>query len=330
MEFIVDNYIWFIVGGIILFMTLIGFIADKTNYIENQKNQDKKKKETIDKKKKEPISRSREKFSKEIGDGKNLVLTENDIVYPVELDRPAVAIEIPALEPVQEEPKDKKKKKKEKKKKHDKQQEFIEDLNLEGLSLNGEPVPEPTPAINDLGINNEVGTVSYNYNGANDGMDQLDPSLTAPLEDGVLHLDAYDSKPETPTVSDIPVSSTEISEPVLEPEMNAPKEIEPEIKIENAEVTENTPVDTPVPPVTEVSDVEQIVPDFPNVKADDLVEVPTLPDEMPTENGTEQPAQVNITEPSIAPKEENTVENVPEPTLDTLNQNQTDDDVWKF
>ncbi|MDD2519236.1 MAG: hypothetical protein PHG18_05060, partial [Bacilli bacterium] len=32
MEFIAENYIWFIVGGVVLLMALIGFIAEKTNF----------------------------------------------------------------------------------------------------------------------------------------------------------------------------------------------------------------------------------------------------------------------------------------------------------
>lgn len=32
MEFIADNYIWFIVGGIVLLMTFIGYIAEKTDF----------------------------------------------------------------------------------------------------------------------------------------------------------------------------------------------------------------------------------------------------------------------------------------------------------
>lgn len=32
MDFIAENYIWFIVGGVVLLMALIGFIAEKTNF----------------------------------------------------------------------------------------------------------------------------------------------------------------------------------------------------------------------------------------------------------------------------------------------------------
>lgn len=32
MDFIIDNYLWFVIGGIILLMIIIGFFAEKTNF----------------------------------------------------------------------------------------------------------------------------------------------------------------------------------------------------------------------------------------------------------------------------------------------------------
>ncbi len=32
MDFIMENYVWFIVGGVIILMAIIGFIADKTDF----------------------------------------------------------------------------------------------------------------------------------------------------------------------------------------------------------------------------------------------------------------------------------------------------------
>ena len=39
MEFIVDNLVWFIVGGVIVLMTIIGYFAEKTNF-GNKKNKE--------------------------------------------------------------------------------------------------------------------------------------------------------------------------------------------------------------------------------------------------------------------------------------------------
>ncbi len=85
MEIITEYYIWFIIGGIILFMTLIGYIADKSNYIEKQKNKNKEKKNSIIEQKQKHITKKSEQFIKSIGDGKNLVLEENEINYPVDV-----------------------------------------------------------------------------------------------------------------------------------------------------------------------------------------------------------------------------------------------------
>ncbi|MFV0250162.1 MAG: hypothetical protein ACK5HP_03925 [Bacilli bacterium] len=36
MEYILDNYIWFIIGGVILLMTIIGYFAEKTDFGKNK------------------------------------------------------------------------------------------------------------------------------------------------------------------------------------------------------------------------------------------------------------------------------------------------------
>ena len=87
MDFIIENYIWFLFGGIILLMTLIGYIADKSNYIEKQKQRDEKSKMQNEVKKKEHLTYGKKAFNKEIGKGENLVLEESLLTYPVEFDR---------------------------------------------------------------------------------------------------------------------------------------------------------------------------------------------------------------------------------------------------
>lgn len=51
MNFIIDNYLWFGIAGVILLMALIGFLAEKTNFIvgsgEKNKKPKKRKKETV-------------------------------------------------------------------------------------------------------------------------------------------------------------------------------------------------------------------------------------------------------------------------------------------
>lgn len=41
MEFIMENYIWFIIGGVVVLMTIIGYIADKTNFTKKEDNKQK-------------------------------------------------------------------------------------------------------------------------------------------------------------------------------------------------------------------------------------------------------------------------------------------------
>ena len=53
MEFITENYIWFIIAGIIILMTIIGYIADKTDF--GKKKPEKKKKEKEPKQKDEIV-----------------------------------------------------------------------------------------------------------------------------------------------------------------------------------------------------------------------------------------------------------------------------------
>ena len=47
MEFIMENYVWFAAGGIFLLMTLVGYIADKSNFVNKQKTKDKQKEKDL-------------------------------------------------------------------------------------------------------------------------------------------------------------------------------------------------------------------------------------------------------------------------------------------
>lgn len=59
-NFILDNYVWFIVVGVILFMALIGYIAEKTNFGRNQFEK-KVKREPKVKKKKDKKDKAKDK-----------------------------------------------------------------------------------------------------------------------------------------------------------------------------------------------------------------------------------------------------------------------------
>lgn len=106
MEFILDNYMWILGGCIVLLMTLIGYIADKSNYIEKQKERDNKSKEKNEVKKKNHLTYGKKAFNKEIGKGDNLVLEESLLTYPVEFDKELEEIVIPnnetEIEPIED------------------------------------------------------------------------------------------------------------------------------------------------------------------------------------------------------------------------------------
>lgn len=55
MEFVMDNYIWFIVGGIVILMAVIGYFADKSDFGRKKFNE-----EIIEKPKKEKKQRNKE------------------------------------------------------------------------------------------------------------------------------------------------------------------------------------------------------------------------------------------------------------------------------
>ena len=70
MEFIIDNYIWFIAGAIVLLMTLVGYVAERTDFGHRKVD------EVITKKK-----RKEERLKKDKEKLKNSSLKLNDVVY---------------------------------------------------------------------------------------------------------------------------------------------------------------------------------------------------------------------------------------------------------
>jgi len=61
MDFIVENYMWFIIGGIVILMAVVGYIADVTDFGRNRL--EKETKEKVENPKKEKVKR--EKIKKE-------------------------------------------------------------------------------------------------------------------------------------------------------------------------------------------------------------------------------------------------------------------------
>lgn len=55
MDFVYDNYVWFIVAGVILLMALIGYIAEKTNFGRSQFEKKVKKEPKVKNKEVQPV-----------------------------------------------------------------------------------------------------------------------------------------------------------------------------------------------------------------------------------------------------------------------------------
>ena len=91
MDFIVDNYVWFIVIVVIILMAVIGYIADKTDFGRKGKDEsntekpkkEKKKKETKPKETKIKVEpKGINELSQEITD-KNVSTTNDTVTQPV-------------------------------------------------------------------------------------------------------------------------------------------------------------------------------------------------------------------------------------------------------
>lgn len=65
MDFIVDNYVWFIVIGIIILMAVVGYIADKTDFGRKGKDEDTKEKKVEKPKKEKKVKEKKEKIKVE-------------------------------------------------------------------------------------------------------------------------------------------------------------------------------------------------------------------------------------------------------------------------
>lgn len=103
MDFIVENYMWFIIGGIVILMAVVGYIADITDFGRNRV--EKEPKEKTEKPKKEKVKK--EKIKKE-KPNKNKVVQEVSLEptaeseNPVEINNELPMDEVQDIQPEQE------------------------------------------------------------------------------------------------------------------------------------------------------------------------------------------------------------------------------------
>lgn len=90
-NFILDNYVWFIVVGVILFMALIGYIAEKTNFGRNQFEKKVKREPKVKKKKdkKNKVKDKKELPVEELIIEEPILVEDNDWANLIEENVPA-------------------------------------------------------------------------------------------------------------------------------------------------------------------------------------------------------------------------------------------------
>lgn len=99
MDFIMDNYVWFIVIGVIVLMAIIGYFADKTDFGRKTKEEKSDKVEKVDKKKNKKEKNKKvtkieidakgiDELSKDVANKKNKKSEVNDIIDNVNLEQP--------------------------------------------------------------------------------------------------------------------------------------------------------------------------------------------------------------------------------------------------
>lgn len=84
MDFIINNYLWFGIAGVVLLMALIGFLAEKTNFISgDMKDSTEKPLKEKKKRKAEQQEQTTEEIGNEVAEVPN---PESDVVHDEVLD----------------------------------------------------------------------------------------------------------------------------------------------------------------------------------------------------------------------------------------------------
>ena len=104
MDFIMDNYVWFIVIGVIVLMAIIGYFADKTDFGRKTKEEKSDKVEKVDKKKNKKEKNKKvtkieidakgiDELTKGVANKKNKKSEVNDIIDNVNLEQPLTDVQ---------------------------------------------------------------------------------------------------------------------------------------------------------------------------------------------------------------------------------------------
>lgn len=195
-EFITDNYIWFIVGGVILLMALIGYIAEKTNFGRGYNDGE----DTREKVKKEKVKK--EKPKKE----KNKV-KEDAIIAPVE-ESLNVELDAPQSEEIFE------------------TETSNEDISLSPESLLEQELSSELP-VEPVHFEQSPQDEFLNFNNSEENVETIEEDLTVPLvlEDkandienidlGIQEVIAEEPFVESPDLDEIKVENVDVPEAEL-------------------------------------------------------------------------------------------------------------------
>ncbi|MDD2434677.1 MAG: hypothetical protein PHO63_00280 [Bacilli bacterium] len=197
MEFITENLVWVIVIGIVILMTIIGYLAEKTDFgrksIERRELRAKIKAEQREKERQENLEKALQK-EKELAEKKSQrENVDNNEVPTNEVTSPKEEAVIVQPEPTNEKPK-KEKKKKEKKKKKGKNDE-AESTTVEAI---GEITPEEPQVTPDLPTVESVAPVAVEPSIEATNLVEVNPEL--PVMPNMPTTD-----PVNPVVNDTPI-----------------------------------------------------------------------------------------------------------------------------
>lgn len=256
-DFIVNNYIWFIVGGIVVILTIIGYFAEKSDFLAKKVvNQE-------DSKESAPVTVDENKEGRGLRD---IVNSHKDKEEKVEENviAPLTDTPTPVDTPVSDVP-----------------QELFAPINAASVPVADTPVVD-APLVETPVVETPVDTPV---------VEEPAPVLDTPITEPVVETPVVDTPViETPVV-EAPVVDTPVVEPVVEATEPVTETVEPvvETPVVEAPVVE-TPIDTPVveAPVTEpVMDAPVIdtpVVDVPVVEANQDITPDMIPQVEPVED----------------------------------------------
>lgn len=103
MEFFVENWLWFLVGGIVILMTIIGYIAEKTDFGRKDIQKKEKKKEKTEVLESEIKEESEPVVEKEVEPDVQIALATDSILEEPELLEPELQSDNSSTEEIPEE-----------------------------------------------------------------------------------------------------------------------------------------------------------------------------------------------------------------------------------